>query len=163
VTRKYPLEALEALRERRVDEQAVRTAEQLRAEQAAERVELAARERHASAEHAVDQAVESERQRLQAGGVRAGELGRAADWQAREHARLAELAQAEQRARVELGAERSRSESARQKLAQADADARAVEQHRDAWQARERERVELAEEEAIVEQWSAKRHPPRGG
>src|SRR6185436_3595622 len=72
VRSKYPLEALEALREREVDAQAARVAERLRATTEAERIEQAARERRAGAEQVLERERASELGRLAAGGVRAG-------------------------------------------------------------------------------------------
>ena len=162
VSSKYPLGPLPALRSAATDarKRELALAEATRANK--EQQLRAITELVAAARSELSRADMEARERLEAGLARAVDLAWAED---ERRARLAALSELESRAaRVteELGrAEVARSEASRA-LSLAEAEQRAVERHREAWERqREQARAERADEEAI-ERWTSE-HAPRSG
>lgn len=159
--RRYPLEALQKVRRQTVDERAREVAEQARraeqAEQAAKRVAAARRVEAERAQRVID----GERERLAEGAARVSDLAAANWWTVGAALRQAAIGQAEQAAKERLAEAQKQETRARTALADADADAKAVDKHRDHWDAERVAAEERAQEEAATEAWSG-RHTGRG-
>jgi len=154
---RYPLDALQQIRRGAADERARALADQTRRTEQARVVQRTARDRRTLAEQQVEEQRLSEEARLEAGRQRAADLQAEAAWQVAEQDRIRSLAQREQQAAAAT-AESERAEAgARPALATAEAEARAVEKHRERWQAERNRAGELAEEDAAVDGWSARR------
>jgi hypothetical protein len=157
VKRRYPLDALEALRRRATEERLASLATELdRSEHARLGVETARRAERAEADEA--ERVEAEgRARLEQGEERASDLARAAEWRmgalqraevTRSHRALAEERQKEQLA-VEA--------TARTALGDAKASERAVERHHERWSRSEEARQQAASEEEALDALATRR------
>jgi hypothetical protein len=154
---RYPLEPLRSLRYQRVEESASAVAEQ------AERTRRA-QQRHglANAASSDEQArnrskAAAERERLERGLARAGDLQREREWSRAAKEREQRLQdQEDQAAREARAAERLEAEL-RSTLVGADADAKVVDEHRDRWHATEKKRSLQATEEAADELYNASR------
>lgn len=154
---RYPLATLRKLRDSRAEEQTHALAAQIARSQAAE-TQLRGREA-ARREHA-EQLAETrscEQARL-AAGVSGADLQRVADFEVAARARGAALERAEAEAREVLDEERAREQQLRQELAAREAEAELVRRHEASFHGRHAELSQKAEEEAALEQWSAKRH-----
>ena len=158
---RYPFEALHWLRQQRVDRQAKILGDS--AERAARAREEAARAE--ASRRATEQTLltlsAAEQVRLGEGLVRAGDLKVVADWQQGAATELAVKAERERRARETHASEAGAEASARRALATASNDAKLIDAHRDAFQAQRAKAVELSEEEAAAEQWTASHFPSR--
>ncbi len=157
VRRRYPLHALGRLRDQRVEEETQRVAARsLEARRAAERLAQAAAARQAE-EQRVQAVLAEEAERADAGVVSAGELQGLVHWRARAAEEVAARHRAERAREAELAQASNAERQARQALAQADADANAVERHRAGWQAEQDRAAEQAVEEQALEVWMARR------
>ena len=152
---RYPFEALHWLRQQRVDRQArvlgesAQRAARARSDAAhAEAVRL-------SAERNVQALTNAEQVRLDEGLVRAGDLQTVSDWQKGAALELAAKAERERLAREKHAAEAAAESAARRDLATASNEAKLLDTHRDDFRAQRAKAVELAEEEAAAEQWTA--------
>jgi hypothetical protein len=157
---RYPLDALGRLRQRTVDERAREVADRVRSAERAVRARQAARRERMAEEAERAEIAETERARLAAGTVRAGDLVRQAEWVAGADARARTLAARESEAERDLAAERREESLARGRLAQADADSKAVEKHRARWVEERVRAADAAEEENAAEVWQARRGKP---
>lgn len=159
---RYPFEALRWLRRQRVDREAAevseRTARSVRARSEEARSEIARR----SSEQRIADVSRTELERLEASNVRAGELARVGDWRKGAENELAARRAKETQAREALRTEVAAEAVARRALGVASSEAELIDGHRDAWQKERASAAERSEEEAILEQWTAKRHPLRG-
>jgi hypothetical protein len=154
---RYPLEALRKLRDDRAEEQAHGLAVQIARSQAAEerlREREAARRTHAE-RTAQTRSLESERL---AQGVGGHELQRLAEFEVAVRAQAGVLERAEGEARQALSQERAQEQKMREVLAAREAEAKLVRNHEDSFHERQLDLQQKAEEEAALEQWSARRH-----
>lgn len=158
---KYPLDAVHKLRQRAVDERVREVAERVRrAERAAAAAQAARRARQEEQERIRGTASE-ERARLEGGGARVADLLRESEWSRGAEQRAAELAEREARALEAARTQKAEEELARRRLAQADAGAKAVDEHRARWKKERDDRIEKEEEEVAGEAWLSGRL--RGG
>jgi hypothetical protein len=155
--RKYPLDPLLELRERQVDDAARDLAKAVDARQKAENAKRAAETARETAEERAARAREEERQALERGELRAGDLMRAQAWEvgvAKEHDQLskqvAAATQGEANARAEENGKRG-------DLASRQADAEVVEKDKERFVAGEQKKQLAKEEEAAEEAHGAKR------
>ena len=154
--RRYPLEALRSVRKEAAEERARAVA--LAAKKTAEAETAAERARRI---REVEQArqrdvLSNERARLERGEARAGDLAREAGWALGAERVLVERRKKETEAAEQLAEKRRDEAHAQSALVRADADARAVDQHRTWWKKQLDARVERAEEEAAAEAWTAR-------
>ena len=128
--RRYPLESLRSVRRCQVDEQAGEVARQAqRTRQAKQRYHAARRTREAEQER--NRCVlGSERQRLEHGVARAGDLQQAEDFGRGAQQRESQLRKTERAAEQCVQAEQQTESSAHQALCEADADAKVVNETR---------------------------------
>ena len=159
---RYPFEALEWLRKRRVEREALVVSERAARTERARAEESRARAARESAQHQLDAVAGAERGRVEQGGVRAGDLAQLGDWERGARAEVAVRAAHETRAHETHRTELSAELVARRALAIASNQADAIETHRAEWRAERVAAEEAAAEEAAEEQWTAKRYPPRG-
>jgi hypothetical protein len=161
VRHRYPFEALHWLRQERVDQRASVLGES--AERAARARREAARAEAARRSTEQNQLALStaEQVRLDEGLVRAGDLGVVADWQKGAAAELAAKAECERRAREAQASEAARESAARRALASASNEAKMIDAHRDSFRDERAKAVELSEEEAAAEQWTARHFSAR--
>lgn len=154
---RYPLETLRQLRDDRAEAQTHALAAQVARSQVAEaklREREAARREHGERTAEV---LRLERERLVLG-VRGADLLRLTDFEAAAKAQAGLLERAEAEARSALSQEREREQQLRLELAALEADAELVRRHEASFQEGHAQRREKAEEEAALEQWSARRH-----
>jgi hypothetical protein len=157
---RYPLDALRQIRKNAVDERVRDVAEHAAGTERARAEAARARQRREVGEASLEAGQAAERERLEAGGARAADLQAEGSWEAAERARV-EAARAKELEAAQATAARAAEElAARGRLALAEAEAKAIDRHRDGWQS-ERARVqELDEEEQAAEGWSAKNGAP---
>jgi hypothetical protein len=160
---KYPLETVRELRQRRVVDQAESVAEQAARALRARAVEARVRQAREAAERVFSETRAAEALHLERGAQRAGDLARSADWQQGAEAQVREVLRTEAQAAAIVQREVVAEVQARRELARLDAAAEVVEAHREGWHAERAEAREHAEEEAALEQWTAKHHPSRAG
>jgi hypothetical protein len=155
--KRYPLDALEKVRKAEVDERAQSVAGEVEKTERARRQVLGARDKRERAERAADDLLTDERERVESGTATAADLQALASWQAAEAQRLAALCESERRAAESLVGQKRAEDAARQELALAEAEAKAVTRHKERWSRdRVRER-DLAEEEAAEDVDMARR------
>ena len=154
----YPLEALRQLRDERAEAQAQRLAAQIARSQAAE-AKLTQRQR-ARREHesATAAALKAERDRLELTGASGAELLRLSEFERAARAQAGLLLDSETEARQQLTAERDEEQKLRAELAQLEAEAKLVRNHEVSFHEHHAQLQEKADEEAALEQWSARRH-----
>ena len=99
--------------------------------------------------------------RLEEGGVRAGDLAQLGDWQRGAEVELRARAEREQLAGAALRTELAAEVVARRALGAASTEAKLIDAHHVDWRAERATAQELADEEAAVEQWTAKSRPSR--
>ena len=160
---RYPFDALHWLRHKRVDQQAEVVGERAARVAQAKRDEARAEADRVSTEHAIDELSRTERERLNEGLVRAGELATVGDWRKGADAELKQKEEREQRARDARASEVIAEAQARHKLGAVSNDAKIIDTHRNDWRAERNAAVERSEEEAAAEQWTASHYPPRRG
>jgi hypothetical protein len=154
----YPLESLRKLREERSEAHAQRLAAQI-ARSAAAQVKLTAREQaRRDHESAAALAVEAERGRLEQGGASGADLSRLSEFERAARAKTEALLESEASARQQLASERAEEQQLRAQLAKLEAEAELVRHHETSFHERHAELQEKADEEAALEQWSARRH-----
>jgi hypothetical protein len=153
---RYPLETLRKLRDDRAEAQTHALAAQIARSQAAA---AQLRSREAARREHVERLTETRRaeQTRLAAGVSGAELLRLADFEVAARVRGEALAQAELEAQKVLEAERAKERNLRQELASREAEAELVRRHEAGFHGHHAELREKAEEEAALEQWSAKR------
>jgi hypothetical protein len=162
VRHRYPFEALQWLRHQRVDREAAVLGERAARTSLARTDELRAQVARQSAERQIDALSHVEQARLDEGAVRAGDLAQVGAWRRGADAELEAKALREQRAAEALRSEAAAEAVARRALGAASSEAELIDTHRVEWRAEREAARERAEEEASVEQWTAKRYPPRG-
>jgi hypothetical protein len=157
VKRRYPLEPLGALRKQRVDDRTRQLSAQMERVDQARGAHAAARRTREREEAQLDRTARAERERLARGEARAGDLAREAIWARAEAGRVAGLRRSELAASEREQVERKREIDDRHALARADADARAVERHRERWQADRERGLERNEEDEALDRFNARR------
>jgi hypothetical protein len=154
----YPLEALRKLRDDRAEAQAQSLAAQIacsgRAEAALREREHARREQEAR----TAETLRAEHERLARAGGSGSDLLRLAEFEAGARVQSAALAQSEAAARQRLAEERLQEQKLREELSRLEAEAQLVRNHETSFHERHAELQEKADEEAALEQWSARRH-----
>lgn len=154
----YPLQALRQLRDDRAEAQALELAAQIARSNQAEaqwrELERARREQQTRTAETLRQ----ERERLALGGARGRDLLRLTDFEAAARVQAAALEHLEQSARQQLEVERAREQQLREELGRLEAEAKLVRRHEASFHERHAEQALKAEEEAALEQWSARRH-----
>jgi len=154
----YPLEALRKLRDERAETVTRSLAAQIaRCETA--RVRLLERER-ARREHEARAmaATRAERERLEAMGASGADLRRLDDFERGARVQATVLLENESSARRELAQERAEEQKLREQLAQLEAEAKLVRKHEAGFHEHHAKLEEKADEEAALEQWSARKH-----
>ncbi len=154
----YPLEALRKLRDERAEAQAHGLAAQVLRSQAAERTlneRTAARQAHAAR---TAESLDYEHERLVSGEASGQDLLRVAEFEQAARAQAALLERAEADARQALSRERVEEHRLREQLAAREAEAQLVRKHESKFHEQRAEVQQKAEEEAALEQWSARRH-----
>jgi hypothetical protein len=162
VRHRYPFEALQWLRHQRLDREASMLSDHIQRTQRARAEELRARATREQAQRQIQESSRAEQARLDEGVVRAGDLARAGDWRKGADTALQAHAARERHASDAVHSEVAAEGLARRALGVASNQADSIDVHRLEW-SREREAArERGEEEAALEQWTAKRYPPRG-
>lgn len=154
---RYPLETLRKLRDERAEAQAHALAGQIAKTQAAEAQLLereALRREHAAR---TAEAERAEQERLASGGSGA-ELQRLVEFSAAARMQAASLSRLEGEARALVKEERAKEQRLREELSAREAEAELVRRHEAGFHQHHAERREKADEEAALEQWSARRH-----
>lgn len=154
----YPLEGLRKLRDERAEAELQALAQQV-ARAASAEAKLRERERErVRREHAARTAesVSAEQRRLAAGGVSGAELQRVADFAAASRVQAELLERAESEARQALLNERALERKLREEQAQREAEAKLVRNHEVEFHEQAAKLAQKAEEDAALEQWSAR-------
>jgi hypothetical protein len=162
VRHRYPFEALRWLRRQRVDREAAEVSERAARTALARGDEARAEITRRSSEQRINDVSRAELSRFDENGVRAGELARVGDWRKGAERELAAKQQKEMQAREALRTEVAAEAVARRALGVASNEADLIDGHREAWKKERASAEERSEEEAILEQWTAKRYPLRG-
>ena len=155
---RYPLEVLRQLRDDRAEEHARDLAQQISRSGAAEarlRDRESARRQHAER---TAEAMRLEREQLARGGASGHDLQRLVDFELAARAQAALLESAEGEARAVLSRERAEEQKRREQLAAREAEAKLVRNHEFSFHEQQLDLQQKAEEEAALEQWSARRH-----
>ncbi len=161
VRHRYPFEALQWLRKKRVDREAVAASERAARTERARAEELRAQAAREAAQHELASVARGELERLDEGGVRAGELAQVGAWERGARSEIANRAAHEARATAAHRTEIAAELVARRALAVASSKADVIDAHRAEWQAERVAAEERTAEEMAVEQWTAKRFPRR--
>jgi hypothetical protein len=162
VRHRYPFEALQWLRRQRVDREAAQVSERAARTAHARADEVRAQAARQRTDEHIGDLERAEAARLDEGTVRAGELAQVGDWRKGADADLLAKAEREARASEAVRTEIAAETSARRALGVASSKAELIDAHRVDWRAERNAAQERSEEEAAVEQWTAKRYPPRG-
>ena len=158
---RYPFDALHWLRHQRVDDQATVLSESIASTARARAEEARAEEARKAAEQAMCELECGERERLDEGQLRAGDLQAVGDWRKGAEAALEAKAERERRAREARLAEVAKEAEARRTLGDVSNEAKVIDTHRESFRSEAAAARERAEEEAANEQWTASRFPPR--
>ncbi len=153
---KYSLEALEKLRETRVDEAKKLLAEAVREREAATARRRAAEVSLESRQREVDDIRANERAALEQGGAAAHDLALAGAWELGAQAELVRLADAVARRKEDEAAAMAKEAEARASVALKRADAEVVRKDHDRFDAGVRKTELAKEEEAAEEAWRPK-------
>jgi hypothetical protein len=162
VRHRYPFEALQWLRQQRVDQRATEVGERVARTTRARAAEALAQVARHETEQRVAEVSHAEQARLEGGGLCAGELAQVGDWRKGAELELRVQLERELRATEALHTEVVAETVARRALGVASSEARLIDAHRVDWRAEREAAQERTEEEAALEQWTAKRYPPRG-
>lgn len=155
--KRYPLDALEKVRKAEVDERAQSVAGEVKKTEHARKQVLGARDQRERAEQAADAVVADERARVEEGTATAADLQALASWRAAEAQRIAALRDGERRAAEALVSQKRLEDVAREELALAEAEAKAVSRHKERWTAERARERDIAEEEAAEDVDMARR------
>ncbi len=153
----YPLKALRELRDERAKTERQQLAQQVaRTQQALATLEQReqARRQHAAR---TEGELEAERSRLFHDPASGAAWARLAEFQAAARAQARLLERAESEARERLTEQRAEEQKARDELGRREAEAKLVHEHEAGFVARLEEAASRAEEEAMLEQWNARR------
>lgn len=161
VRHRYPFEALHWLRRQRVDREATLVRERVARTVKARGDEARAAAIRSSTERQIDELSRAEQARLEQGSVRVGELSQVGEWRRAAELDLQAKAEREQQAKLALCSEMAAESVARRQLGVASNEAELLGGHRLDWRAECEAAEERSEEEAAVEQWTARRYPGR--
>jgi hypothetical protein len=161
VRHRYPFEALRWLRHQRVDDEAAEVSASVARTAQARTVEVHAEGTRLRSEQRIAELSRAELARLDEGAVRAGDLAQVGDWRKGAESELRAQLQAELRAREALALEVAAEAQARVDLGAASSEAKLIDSHQLDWRAERAAVQERVEEEAALEQWTARRYPPR--
>lgn len=154
----YPLEALRRLRDERAEATTLSLATRVaRSEAAQARVQERERTRREH-EARTAEALTAERERLTLAGATGAELARLAEFERATRAQTRELLESEASARQALAEERAKEQQVREELGKLEAEAQLVRNHEARFHEHHAELQAKADEEAALEQWSARRH-----
>ena len=156
--KKYPLEALRELRQKERDEQALRLGEQARQSARAESILRATERARQTEEQRKTTTLAAERSLLEQGELTAADLTAADRYRHASEGRSDALRARESRALDELRDAVQKESTARGELARKESEAKLMDRHRKDWQDAAARAGERAEEEAILDQWTLKRH-----
>ncbi len=159
MARKYPLETVDALRKRSVDQKVERVADRVRVTAGADDRARRARDTERAHDAVVAAARASERARLESGAARVADLLQEREWELGTAEVAARLAEESARATDAAKAARAAEDVARTELAAARGDARAVERHRGRWERARALQAERAEEEAAADARQGRKGP----
>jgi hypothetical protein len=162
VRRRYPLESLRSLRQGQVDQSTTRLAAERQRLEASTRARERAEHERQDEEERARRVRALERDRMAHGALRAGDLEQARQWARGAEDRARGLHQAEARACSEERSQEQAVECARAELAQAEANAQAVERHRERWNAVQAGVEERSEEEQAMDGWTVRHLRPSG-
>jgi hypothetical protein len=157
VTRKYPLEPVQRVRADRADDRARALADARRTAEAAAtllRARVHAEEAHARTRSEV---LGVEQRLLEAGALTAAHLAEQSAWVAAANVQRAELARQREEAAAALSGAERQAELTRRQLQLAQAEAKVIEKHHDAFRAGEQRSVLLREDEHAEEVHQARR------
>lgn len=154
----YPLEALRQLRDERAQQRAQQLAAQIARSEAAQAKLIQRQRARRDHESATVAAVKAERDRLELMGASGADLLRLSEFERGARAQAQLLVNGETEARQQLTAERDEEQKLRAQLAQLEAEAKLVRNHEASFHEHHAELQEKADEEAALEQWSARRH-----
>jgi hypothetical protein len=155
--KRYPLDALEKVKQAEVDERAQGVAGEVDKTQRAQRQVLGARDDRERAEAAADAVSSEELGRVESGVATVADLQALAGFQSAEAQRILALRERERRAAEALVAQKKVEDAARAQLALAEAEAKAVTRHKERWTAERARERDLAEEEAADDVHMARR------
>jgi hypothetical protein len=155
--RRYPLEPLAELRDRRVDQAVHELAASIAGRDEAERSRRAAEESRSSHNSAAQRARVAEADALARGELRVSDLARADAWELRVAAERAALTAEVDRARGAEHRAREGEHAARGEVASRQADAEVIEKDRARWADAQRRQSDARDEEAASEAWRPKR------
>ena len=154
---RYPLESLRSLRHQRVEESSAAVARQAERTRRAQQRHVLARAASSDEQARNHCVTAAERERLERGMLRAGDLQRHADWSLGAEQRERQLEEQEARAAQKMQAAERLEAELRSALVGVDADAKVVDEHRNRWHASEKKRERQATEEAADELYGASR------
>lgn len=154
---RYALEPLAKLRDGKVDEATRGLAAAVTERGAAERARRSAEARRDAHDAAADAVRAGEREALERGELRAGDLALADGWEARVATERAALADAVQRAGSAEAKARDAERQAQRGVAERKADAQVVAKDRARWEDEQRRRGEAKEEEEAAEAYRRRR------
>lgn len=162
---RYRLDLLRTLRQRSVEEQTLRLAEQLSEAARAERALLDKQAERERQEGDAERGRAQERALLGKGNAKVADLVTQAEWRQTLEQRADLLREQERAAVEELRAARAEQRSRQTALAQASAEAKAIERHHERWKRAEEATVERSAEQEVSDQWSGRHvaRDPRGG
>lgn len=155
--KKYPLDPLARVRERKVDEAARALGDAVRAREEAARKLAQANDKKATAEAEAHALRDAERGALERGELTVADLMRADAWGVRVAAEQSELARRVDEAEVRENEAHAAEHGARANVADRKADAELVARDRARWVDGERRRAEAKDEEASADVWRPKR------
>jgi hypothetical protein len=156
VTRKYPLDPLQRVRDDNVDRKARALSDSIRQVEGAKSEREQAERRQHTFEREVAEATDAERERLTGGQLTAADLARGAAWGVAQEMERAAKARAAEEARMRQSAAEAAATSRRGDLADAKASAEVVAKHHDRW-----ERAEIASSLARDEEDAEQAHAGR--
>jgi hypothetical protein len=154
---RYALEPLAKLREEKVDAAVRGLATAVAKRDEAERGRRATEERRAAHEAAAARVRQAERDALERGELRAGDLARADGWEVRVAAERASIAADVEQARSTESRARDAEQQAKGEVASRKADAEVLEKDRARWTDDLRKRGEAREEEEAAEAYRPRR------
>jgi len=155
---KYPLETLRELRQNERDAQALRVSEQARKSAHAESIQRTAERARQAEEQRKTETLAAEQSLLEQGVLTAADLAASDRYRHASNARSEVLAARERRAETELRDALQKESAARAELARKESEAKLMDRHRKDWQDAAARDQERAQEEAILDQWTLKRH-----
>jgi hypothetical protein len=157
VTRKYPLEPVQRVRDEKADAKARALAEALRAVEASTALAQRRAQEHAAHERARQELEGDERALLEGGGLKAADLAQQSAWAEAARLELLELARRSDEAAQALIGAHAHADVRRSQLQTARADAKVIAKHREAFDATAQRAALARDDEAAEEAHQARR------